>query len=117
MTAGKKPVTPLGVKELDMQLQDGDTVQMKAEVMDIHKPLCSVAKLIHAGNRVVFDAKGSYIQTTKGDHLTLHEKGGVFLMPAWIQPMGKDLQGCAEDAAKEETKGAGECEGFPGHGK
>ena len=89
---------------------------MKAEVMDIHKPLCSVYKLVQAGNTVIFSPDKSYIKTKVGTHLTLHEKGGVYLLPAWITPKERDLAAIGEEKKEAEAMSS-EGSGFHGQGR
>ena len=46
------------------------------QVTDVHKPLLSVAKMIDAGKRVVFDAKGSYVEDAHTrERIPLERKG------------------------------------------
>ena len=49
-----------------------------AEVADVKRPLASVCKRCEAGNRVVFDPSGSYIEhikTGKRTTMEMQEKG------------------------------------------
>ena len=48
--------------------------------------LLSVAKMVAAGNRVVFDQNGSYVESTNtGDRTWLRERGGMFIMEVWVK--------------------------------
>ena len=58
---------------------------IKAQVCDVNKALLSVSKLVQAGNRVVFDPQGSYIEdTTTGEQIWLQETGGMYTLKMWV---------------------------------
>ena len=47
--------------------------------------LLSVSRMIKAGNTIVFDDEGSYIEhKASGEWLPLEEKGGVYTVKMWI---------------------------------
>ena len=62
--------------------------QVRTKVVDVDKSLLSVAQVVDRGGRVVFEPKGSYIETTDGNgHVRkchLESKGGTL-----------DLQPCS----------------------
>ena len=42
--------------------------------------------MVAAGNRVVFDQGGSYVESmTTGDRTWLRERGGMFIMKLWVK--------------------------------
>ena len=48
---------------------------------DVNKALLSVPRTVKAGNRVVFDSEGSYIEhKTTGEWEPLEEKGGIYTL-------------------------------------
>ena len=56
-----------------------------AQVTDAHKPLFSVRRMVKAGNRVVLDDDGSYVEHKEsGEPVPLEEQGGVYTMRLWI---------------------------------
>ena len=56
------------------------------QVTDVHKPLLSVAKMVDAGQRVVFDPTGSYVEDTiTGEQIPMDRKGGVYEMRLWAK--------------------------------
>ena len=58
---------------------------IKAQVCEVNKALLSVSKLVQAGNRVVFDPQGSYIEdTTTGEQIWLQETGGMYTLKMWV---------------------------------
>ena len=62
---------------------------MTAQVMEVNKALLSVSRMVKAGNRVVFDEEGSYIEhKTSGEWIPLEERGGVYVLKMWI-PKGQ----------------------------
>ena len=62
--------------------------QVRTQVADVDKAFLSVAQVVDRGGRVVFEPKGSYIETTDGkghvrrDHLEY--KGGMYVMRLWV---------------------------------
>ena len=64
------------------------------QVTEVHKPLLSVAKMVDAGQRVVFDPQGSYIEDTlTGEFIPIDRRGGIYEMRLWAkqyQPKSRD---------------------------
>ena len=59
--------------------------RLSAQVAEVNKALLSVSRIVQAGNRVVFDSDGSYIEhKTSGEWTPLEEKGGIFTLNMWI---------------------------------
>ena len=64
------------------------TFQVRIQVADVDKAVLGVAQVVDRGGRVVFEPKGSYIETTDGnghvrkDHLEY--KGGMYVMRLWV---------------------------------
>ena len=57
---------------------------MTAQVCDVNKALLSVSKMVKAGNRVIFDPEGSYIEDrTTGECMNLKEKNGMYMLSLW----------------------------------
>ena len=54
---------------------------MTAQVCDVNKALLSVSKMVKAGNRVIFDPEGSYIEDKNtGECMNLKEKNGMYML-------------------------------------
>ena len=71
----------LGEKNFVGVSEGGYAREVKAQVADVNKALLSVAKVIQAGNKVVFDGRGSYIEDTHtGEKIPLREENGMFLL-------------------------------------
>ena len=77
-----------GIQNLTCNFQNGDKECLKFKVMnpDVPRGMVSVSECVRAGNRVVFDSEYSYIFNTKsGTYKRIYEKGGVFVLPMWIE--------------------------------
>ena len=76
----------LGEKQFVGTTQEGISRRLTAQVCDVNKGLLSVHKVTKAGNRVVFDDEGSYIEDkATGDHIALHERNGMFMLKMWTR--------------------------------
>ena len=62
-----------------------------AQVCDVNKALMSVKKLVAAGNRVVFDQEGSFIEdkATK-EKMWLREENGMYMLKLWVFFSGRE---------------------------
>ena len=68
---------------------EGLVRQVKAQVCEVNKPLLSVHKLVQAGNNVVFNSEGAYIEDkTNGERVWLRESGGMYMAKMWIPTAG-----------------------------
>ena len=76
----------LGEKKFNGVTETGITRNLTAQVCEVNKALLSVKKIIAAGNKVVFDDAGSYIEDKKsGEKMWLKEEGGMFLLRMWVK--------------------------------
>ena len=58
---------------------------MVASVTDVEDALLSVSKIVQAGNRVVFEAGGSYIEhKLTGEVTPLVEQRGLYKLKMWV---------------------------------
>ena len=58
----------------------GSTCNMEFHVTNSTKPLASAAAVVKAGNRVVLDPEGSYIENRKtGERIRLKESKGTYV--------------------------------------
>ena len=65
---------------------EGQVKQMVMQVCDVNQGLLSVSKATAAGNRVVFDSDGSFIQNKASGEVTwLKEKGGLYILRLWVR--------------------------------
>ena len=75
----------MGQKTFMAVTDTGVTNQMTAQVTEVKKALLSVAKIVQAGNRVVFDNNNNFIEnTTNGKRITIEQKNGSYVMKVWI---------------------------------
>ena len=76
----KERRTPMGVTE------EGILKKIKAQVCNVNQPLLSVRKGVEAGNRVVFERGGSYIQSeTDGRKIWLTDKQGMYVLKMGVK--------------------------------
>ena len=69
--------------------EDGSLRRMKVQVCDVNKPLLSVRRVTAAGNRVVFEEGGGYIEDkTTGEKLWMREKDGMYILKLWVRRGG-----------------------------
>ena len=74
-----------GACEAKGKTDEGTEVEMKFQVADVTKTLGSVRRMTQAGNRVVFDANGSYIENKRtGAKTKIHDETGEFKVDMWI---------------------------------
>jgi hypothetical protein len=75
-----------GEKRFSAVTEEGKEKKLVLQVCDVNQGLLSVAKMMTAGNRVVFDPSGSYVESkTTGDRTWLKERGGMFIMKLWVR--------------------------------
>ena len=76
----------LGEKEFRGMTEEGAVKTVTAQVCDVSQNLLSVRKVVEAGNRVVFDSEGSYIESKRDGSLTwLADKQGMYTMKLWAK--------------------------------
>ena len=75
-----------GEKDFEGVTEEGILKAIKAQVCDVTQPLLSVKKVVAAGNRVVFEDGGSYIQNIKdGSRIWLTESQGMYTLKMWVK--------------------------------
>ena len=58
---------------------------MTAQICAVNKTLMSVSQVAAQGNKVVFDAEGSYIEDkASGERLWMEEVGGMYMLKMWV---------------------------------
>ena len=66
--------------------EEGTERNMTAQVCDINKALLSVKRVVKAGNRVVFDEDGSYIEDKQtGEKMWMEENNGMYILKLWVR--------------------------------
>ncbi|MDA8583692.1 hypothetical protein N9L68_05645 [bacterium] len=75
----------LGEKRFSGSSDEGVERTLTAQVCDVNKALLSVRKVVAAGNRVVFDNGGSYIEDkSTGERMWMTEQNGMYMLKMWI---------------------------------
>ena len=75
----------MGEKSFKAYTDQGHVRHMVAAVTEVDDALLSVSKVVKAGNRVVFDDCGSYIEHKESGEVTpLVEKAGLYKLKMWI---------------------------------
>ena len=78
-------IANLGEKAFIGVTEDGQEKQMNAQVCDVNKALLSVSKAVKAGNVIVFDEEGSYIENKiTGQRTWLTDEGGTYALKMWV---------------------------------
>ena len=76
----------LGEKRFVAVAENGEVRKMTAQVCEVNKALLSVSKVVNAGNRVVFEAEGSYVEDrTTMERMYLKEVGGMYMIKMWVK--------------------------------
>ena len=88
-TASGEPVRSLGEREPIVNLENGAMAKMKFTVMDVHRPLAAVSKMVDAGHRIVFDSEengGSFVEDRYNNcRHRLYLENGVYVLPIKIR--------------------------------
>ena len=76
----------LGEKVFVAVAEEGQRRKMRAQVCAVNKALLSVSRMVQAGNHVVFDQKGSYVEDLhSGEKMYMYEKGGMYMLKMWFE--------------------------------
>ena len=83
----------LGEKRFVAMGEGGQLRKMKAQVCEVNKALLSVKRVVQAGNRVVFDKDGSYVEDTyTGERMPLREEGGMYMLKLWVKSFWRRVE-------------------------
>ena len=78
----------MGEKKFVAVSAEGVKRNITAQVCDVNKPLLSVRKVAAAGNRVVFDSEGSYIEDkATNERMWIKEEGGMYILQMWVKSL------------------------------
>jgi hypothetical protein len=79
----------LGEKKFKGHTEEGMVRNLTAQVCEVNKALLSVRKVVQAGNKVVFDIDGSYIEDKNtGQKMWLKEENGMYMLRMWVKNGG-----------------------------
>ena len=83
----------LGQKKFSGNSKEGIQRILTAQVCDVNKALLSVRKVVAAGNRVVFDDDGSFIEDKRTmEKMWLQEANGMYMLKMWIPKSSTPFQ-------------------------
>ena len=75
-----------GEKRFTAVTEEGKEKNMVVQVCDVNQGLLSVSKAVAAGNRVVFDEDGSYIENKRSKERTwMKAEGGMYTIKMWVR--------------------------------
>ena len=75
-----------GEKKLTAVTEEGTSKKMVLQVCDVNQGLLSVSKATAAGNRVIFDDDGSYIENkVSGERTWLKKQNGMYMLKLWVE--------------------------------
>ena len=75
---------------------EGLEKQLTASITDVDKPLLSVAQIVRAGSRGIFDENRSYIEDENKERIRIQQQGGFFTLKMWVpRSQGSRFQGRA----------------------
>ena len=75
----------MGEKTFKAYTDQGHLRHMTAAVTEVDDALLSVSTVVKAGNRVVFDDSGSYIENKQSGEVTpLTEQRGLYKLKVWV---------------------------------
>ena len=87
--ANGEKIPNLGEKKFRGTTVEGTARNITAQVCEVNKALLSVKKVMSAGNRVVFDSEGSYIEDkVTHEKMWMVEDKGMFLLKMWVPRTG-----------------------------
>ena len=80
----------LGEKGFTGMTNEGSPRDIVAQVVEVSQPLLSVRKCVRAGNRVVFDPDGSYVEDiTTGARTWMVDDGNLWSIKMWVARSGE----------------------------
>ena len=76
----------LGEKKFQGYSEEGTVRSITTQVCEVNKGLLSVRKVVEAGNRVVFDSKGSYIEDKKThERMYMRDEAGMYMLRMYVR--------------------------------
>lgn len=78
-----------GEQRVSAVTSQGQEVEFKAQVTDVHRPLMSVSRICDRGNRVVFEAQGGYIESlSSGEKIHVQRDQNVYRLQVEVPGTG-----------------------------
>ena len=90
-----------GQRRLQGKTEDMKDIVLTYQVTDVRRILAAVRKICAAGNRVVFDDDGSFIQNKATKEITqVYQRNGTYAFDMWVLVPDcgddMDINGCIE---------------------
>ena len=80
-----------GEKRLQWKAEGGSVGGITLQLTDVLKPLASVSQICEAGNRVVFEDTGGYIENIKsGTRTPIRKAGKAYKLDLWVKAREKE---------------------------
>ena len=61
---------------------------MSFQVVEVHKPLFAVIKLVEAGHKVIFDRDDPHILMSTNEKVPMRCSGGTYEIEIWVRNTG-----------------------------
>ena len=65
-----------------------DCFIMSFQVVEVHKPLLAVSKLVEAGHKVLFDKANPHILLSTGERIPMKCSAGTYEIDVWVKNPG-----------------------------
>ena len=83
--------SPTWERKFTGYMENGVGRSLTAHVCAVNKCLMSVSKVANAGNRVVFEGDGGYIEDKgTGERIWIVEKRGMYFIKRWVERGDKE---------------------------
>ena len=111
-TADGTRIPNRGEKRISWEGEDGTAGKLTVQITDVKKALCSVGKVANAGNRIVFEPQGGYIQNIKtGKKTALVKEGAAYKLKMWVK--AKDAEDELNQLGREDKPSTFSWQGIP----
>ena len=75
-----------GEKQFEAHNEAGQVRKITAQVCNVSKALLSIRNMAAAGNRVVLEEGGGYIEDVQsGERLRVMKEGGIYMLRLWAR--------------------------------
>ena len=102
-TANGSEIPNQGEKRLQWKTHEGDVGGLTVQITDVTKALGSVGKICEAGNRVVFEPDGGYVENMNSSKKTMFYKDGLaYRMDMWVKAKNQEDELMNVDEEKSE---------------
>ena len=83
-------VVNLGERRPELKLMEKSMTSflMSFQVVEVHKPLLAVSRVVEAGHQVIFDHKDPHILLASGEKVPMVCRGGTYELDVWVRNPG-----------------------------